>query len=126
MTINSIFFFKYIYIYIGIILCILLYIFKWIYAFAWSEKLVALKAMNNETLIYFPNKLERVGWGFLWQMHVASIYWFIFKEFYFIFLILESNMGLHHKYSSKWVIKYTKTKESKINESLKKKKSASQ
>ena len=48
--------------------------------------------------------------------------WFIFKEFYFIFLILESNMGLYHKYSSKWVIKYTKTKESKINESLKKKK----
>ena len=31
-------------------------------------------------------------------------------------------MVLHHKYSSKWVIKYTKTKESKINESLKKKK----
>ena len=52
--------------------------------------------------------------------------WFIFKEFYFIFLILESNMGLYHKYSSKWVIKYTKTKESKKNESLKKKKSASQ
>ena len=26
-----------------------------------GEKLVALKAMNNETLIYFPNKLERVG-----------------------------------------------------------------
>ena len=58
MTINSIFFLN---IYIGIILCILLYIFKWIYAYAWSEKLVALKAMNNETLIYFPNKLERVG-----------------------------------------------------------------
>ena len=29
---------------------------------------------------------------------------FIFKEFYF--LILESNVGQHHKYSSKWVIKY--------------------
>ena len=29
---------------------------------------------------------------------------FILKEFYF--LILESNVGLHHKYSSKWVIKY--------------------
>ena len=29
---------------------------------------------------------------------------FIFKEFYF--LILESNVGSHHKYSSKWVIKY--------------------
>ena len=28
---------------------------------------------------------------------------FILKEFYF--LILESNMGLHHKYSFKWVIK---------------------
>ena len=47
---------------------------------------------------------------------------FILKEFYF--LILESNMGPHHKFSSKWVIKY-KTKESRINESLKKKKSAS-
>ena len=29
---------------------------------------------------------------------------FIIKEFYF--LILESNMKPHHKYSSKWVIKY--------------------
>ena len=29
---------------------------------------------------------------------------FILKEFYF--LILKSNMGLHYKYSSKWVIKY--------------------
>ena len=29
---------------------------------------------------------------------------FIFKEFYF--LILESNMKLHHKYSYKWIIKY--------------------
>ena len=29
---------------------------------------------------------------------------FILKEFYF--LILESNMGPHYKYSSKWVIKY--------------------
>ena len=29
---------------------------------------------------------------------------FIPKEFYF--LILESNVGPHHKYSSKWVIKF--------------------
>ena len=29
---------------------------------------------------------------------------FIFKEFYF--LILESNVGPHHKYSSKWIIMY--------------------
>ena len=29
---------------------------------------------------------------------------FILKEFYF--LILESNVGPHHKFSSKWVIKY--------------------
>ena len=29
---------------------------------------------------------------------------FILKELYF--LILESNVGPHHKYSSKWVIKY--------------------
>jgi len=29
---------------------------------------------------------------------------FIFKEIYF--LILESNVGPHHKYLSKWVIKY--------------------
>ena len=58
MTINNFF----LNIYIKIILCILLYIFKWIYAYTWGgEKLVALKAMNNETLIYFPNKLERVG-----------------------------------------------------------------
>ena len=28
---------------------------------------------------------------------------FILEEFYF--LILELNMGLHHKYSSKWFIK---------------------
>ena len=47
---------------------------------------------------------------------------FILKEFYF--LILESNVRLHKKYSSKWVIKY-KTKKSRINESWKKK-SASQ
>ena len=29
---------------------------------------------------------------------------FILKEFYF--LILESNVGPYHKYSSKWIIKY--------------------
>ena len=29
---------------------------------------------------------------------------FILKEFYF--LILESNVVPHHKYSSKWIIKY--------------------
>ena len=33
---------------------------------------------------------------------------FIFKEFYI--LILESNVGPHHKYSSKWVIAYKKPK----------------
>ena len=43
---------------------------------------------------------------------------FILKEFYF--LILELNVGPHHKYSSKWVIKY-KNQKSRINESLKKK-----
>ena len=48
---------------------------------------------------------------------------FILKEFYF--LILELNVGPHHKYSSKWVIKY-KNQKSRINESLKKKKSVSQ
>ena len=36
-----------------------MYIFKWIHAYTWGEKLVALMAMNNETLIDFPNKLER-------------------------------------------------------------------
>ena len=40
---------------------------------------------------------------------------FILKEFYF--LILESNLGLHRKYSSKLL--NTKIKESKINESQK-------
>ena len=39
---------------------------------------------------------------------------FILKEFYF--LVLESNMVPHHKYSFKWVLS-TKTKESRINES---------
>ena len=52
---------------------------------------------------------------------------FILKEFYF--LILESNVGPHYKYLSKWLStktkdfkgkKSTKTKEFKINESLKK------
>ena len=38
---------------------------------------------------------------------------FILKEFYF--LILESNMGPHHKYSSKLLS--AKIKESRINES---------
>ena len=41
---------------------------------------------------------------------------FILKEFYF--LILELNMRPHHKYLFKWLLN-TKTKESKINESLK-------
>ena len=45
---------------------------------------------------------------------------FILKEFYF--LILEKNVGPYHKYSSKWVINLNiKTKESRINELLKKK-----
>ena len=48
---------------------------------------------------------------------------FILKEYYF--LLLELNMGSHHKYSFKWVIKY-KIKKSRMYESLKKKKSASQ
>ena len=48
-----------------------------------------------------------------------SLKLFILKVFYF--LILELNVGPHHKYSSKWVIKY-KNQKSRINESLKKKK----
>ena len=49
---------------------------------------------------------------------------FTIKEFYF--LILKSNVEPHHKYSSKWVIKFknqmfqkksTKTKESRTNKS---------
>ena len=44
---------------------------------------------------------------------------FIFKEFYF--LILESNVKPHHKYSSNELLS-TKTKKYKINELLKQKK----
>ena len=57
MTINSIKI-----IYIGIILCILLYVFKCIHAYAWGYKLVAykvlfLKASSNHTkyLYFFLN-----------------------------------------------------------------------
>ena len=49
---------------------------------------------------------------------------FIFRDFYF--LILELNVGPHHKYSSKWVIEYKNQKNLELINCKKKKKSASQ
>ena len=45
MTINSISI-----IYIGIILCILLYIFKYIHAYAWGYKLVYISSQNSKKI----------------------------------------------------------------------------
>ena len=55
----------------------------------------------------FYSKVERnSNYNFKLEFQFCAICpkLFILKKFYFS--ILESNLGPHHKYSSKWVIKY--------------------
>ena len=57
--------------------------------------------------IYIIGEIERnLNYNFKLEFQFCVMYpiLFILKEFYF--LILESNVRSHHKYSSKWVIKY--------------------
>ena len=82
---------------------------------SWSddnELSLGAEAINWNSLKKKKSKLE-------FQFCVMCPKLFILEEFYF--LILESNVRPHHKYSSKWVLS-TKTIDSKVNKSEKKKK----
>ena len=60
-----------------------------------------LEVTFSYILLSISNQNSKLEFQFC-VMYCPKLY--IHKEFYF--LILESNMGSYHKYSSKWVIKY--------------------
>ena len=62
---------------------------------------------NSSIYIIIIGEAERnLNKNFKLEFQFCAMYpkLFTLKEFYF--LVLESNVGLHHKYSFKWVIKY--------------------
>ena len=62
------------------------YLYIYIYILYWNWEKIKLEFQIRISILRMCTKL------------------FILKEFYF--LILELNVGSHHKYSYKWVIKY--------------------